>query len=318
MSALIVKIALATITSGCYNAKDEINMTIQETSHHNILSVIIPTYNQYSLLERSLSSLFKQNYALSKYEIIVVDDNSNDNTEQMLKKYLKKYSNLLVIKNKINRGSGYARTLGINQAKGNVLVFTDSDCILPEDWLKKIAERFENKDVVCVQGTQECRGKWGKFMYEGRDAIDFFKSRNILDTKNLAIRRDLILKYKFDSQMRYSSDYELGQRLSRDVKIHYDSNITVIHTCDNFHSSIERGKHWGQAQGLTYIKHGKGVNPKFKYPLFMLLFYYLGGLLYFSVKYKSIRGGIAFFTTTLFTAIYYKKTINQWKSKKSF
>jgi hypothetical protein len=116
--------------------------------------------------------------------------------------------------------------------------------------------------------------------------------------------------------MRYSSDYELGQRLSRDVKIHYDSNISVIHTCENFHSSIHRGKNWGRAQGLVYIKHGEGFNPKFKFPIIVLLFYYLGGLLYFSAKYKSIRGGIAYFTTTFFTVIYFKKTINRWKSGK--
>ena len=272
------------------------------------LSVIIPTYNRGNYLDRTLNSLFKQDYPLSKYEVIVVDDASTDNTYKVLDKYLKKYSNLQVIRNNENRGSDYARTLGVKMAKARVLVFTDSDCILYPDWLHKIAKRFENERVLCVQGTQECKGKWGKFMYEGQEAIDFFKKRNILDTKNLALNRNLFLKYKFDPKMSSSCDYELGQRLSKDIQIIYDPNISVIHVSDNFQSLLARGKRWGKAQAYTFKKHGqRSINPKFKYPIILLFFYYLGALFYFSIKYRSLRGGIAFFTTTFTTALYYKK-----------
>jgi glycosyltransferase involved in cell wall biosynthesis len=274
------------------------------------LSVIIPTHNRDYYLDRTLDSLFKQDYPLSKYEVIVVDDASTDDTVKVLNKFLKKYSNLKVIRNSENKGSCYSRTLAVNRAKARVVVFTDSDCVLYPDWLCKISRRFEGERVLCVQGTQECEGKWGKFMYEGKEALRFFKKRNILDTKNLAIDRNLFLKYKFDLKMRTSCDYELGQRLSKDVKIVYDPNICVIHFCDNFQTFLTRGRNWGKAQAYTYKKHGpESVNPKFKYPILFLFFYYLGTLFYFSLRYRSLRGGIAFFVTTFTTALSFKNNI---------
>ena len=286
------------------------NIKYSSVIHDTVLSVVIPTYNRAYQLDRCLNSLFKQNYPLSKYEVIVVDDDSRDNTPKVLEKYLKKYPTLQVIRNYENKGSDYARTVGVKRAKARVVVFTDSDCILPPNWLRKIARKFENKKVLCVQGTQECKGKWGKFMYQREETITFYKKRRTLDTKNLAIMKDLFLQYKFDPKIPVSGDYELGQRLSKDIDINYDPNIIVIHVCDDFSSSIRRGKNWGKAQGYIHKKYGWGsVNPKFRYPLILLFFYYLGGLFYFSLKYLSLRGGIAFFTTTFLTAYHFKKSI---------
>lgn len=286
------------------------NIEYSFTIHDIVLSVVIPTYNRAYQLDRCLNSLFKQDYPLLKYEVIVVDDDSRDNTPEVLGKYLKKYPNLQVIRNYENKGSDYARTLGVKRAKASVVVFTDSDCILPYYWLRKIAKKFEDEKVQCVQGTQECKGRWGKFMYEREEAMQYYKKRKTLDTKNLAIRRELFLRYKFDPKMPVSGDYELGQRLSKDIDISYDPNIIVFHVCDDFPSSIRRGKAWGEAQGYVHKKYGWGsVNPKFKYPLVLLFFYYLGGLFYFSLKCRSLRGGIAFFTTTFLTAHHFKKSI---------
>lgn len=277
------------------------------------LSVIIPTYNRANDLDRCLDSLFKQDCSLSKYEVIVVDDASTDNTSKILDKYLKKYSSLQVTINNEQMGPNYSRTLGSKRAKARVLVFTDSDCILYPDWVRKVAKKFENESVLCVQGTQECRGKWGKFMYEGEEAISFFRKRKTLDTKNLAINKNLFLKYKFDPKLRTAGDYELGQRLSKEIEIIYDPNISVIHVCDNFQDLARRGKNWGMVQAYAYEKHGFGSNnPKFNYPIFLLFFYYLGALFFFSIKLRSLRAGIAFFVTTFTTALYFKLSRLRW------
>lgn len=278
--------------------------------HDPVLSVVIPTYNRAYQLDKCLKSLLKQDFPLSECEVIVVDDYSSDNTPEVLEKFLSRFPTLHVIRNDENKGSNQARLLGVEKAKASVVVFTDSDCTLPADWLHKIAEKFKNEKILCLQGTQECKGKWGKFMYEREEAIEYYKRRKTLDTKNLAIKRDLILQYKFDAKINVAGDYELGQRLSRDIEINYDPGIRVFHVCDNFSAAMQRGKNWGKAQAYVYRKHGWGsVNPKFKYPLVVLLFYYLGGLLYFALKYRSLPGGIAFFTTTFLTALHFKKTV---------
>lgn len=279
------------------------------TKEKLILSVIIPTYNREQYLNQCLNSLFKQKYPLSKYEVIVINDNSTDSTIKVLENY-SKYINLHVINNPKKRGSNYSRILGIKSAKADIVVFTDSDCILPPDWISKIAKKFESRKVLCVQGTQKCEGKWGKFMHEGEKNLCNLKERSSLDTKNLAIRKKLILKYLFDEAMSNTGDYELGQRLSKDIKIHYDPSISVIHVCDIFSTCLERGKRWGEAAAYIYVKYGeKNINKRLKLPIYLLFFYYLGGLFYFSLKYKSFRGGIMFFVTTFLMAVHFKRNI---------
>jgi glycosyltransferase involved in cell wall biosynthesis len=273
------------------------------------ISVIIPAYNREEYLGLCLDSLFKQSFPLLKYEVIVIDDNSTDNSKKLLENYSKKYVNLNVINNSDKNGSDHARALGIKNANADIIVFTDSDCILPSDWLSKIAKKFENRNVLCVQGTQKCEGKWGKFMHEGEKSLHILKKKRALDTKNLAIRKNLIFKHSFNKTISNTGDYELGQRLSRNIKIHYDPNITVTHIFNNFSSSLERGKRWGKAAAYIYEKYGEErINKRLKLPLCLLFFYYLGGLFYFLYKYKSFRGGIMFFVTTFLTAFYFKKT----------
>jgi len=280
------------------------------TKEKLILSVIIPTYNREQYLNQCLNSLFRQDYPLSKYEVIVIDDNSTDNTIRVLENYSKNYINLHVINNPNKRGSNYSRTLGIKSAKADIIVITDSDCILPSDWLSKIAKKFENRKVLCVQGTQKCEGKWGKFMHEGEKCLHNLKEKRALDTKNLAIRKKLILQYSFDKAISNTGDYELGQRLSKEIKVNYDPNIIVIHVCDIFSTSLERGKRWGEAAAYIYKKYGEErINKRLKLPIYLLFFYYLGGLFYFSFKYKSFRGGIMFFVTTFLMAVHFKRNL---------
>ena len=178
-----------------------------------LLSVVIPTFNHADRLDKCLTSLFQQDFPLSKYEVIIVSDDINGDTPKVLKNYSKKHPNLQIITNHEAKGSDYARNLGINVVKTNLIVFTDDDCIFPQDWLHKIAKKFQNNKVLCLQGTQQCRGKWGKFMQEGKEYLQILKKKRALDTKNLTIRRDIILQYKFDEKMQAGGDYELGQRL---------------------------------------------------------------------------------------------------------
>ena len=89
-----------------------------------LFSVIIPTYNRVSLIEETLRSVFRQKF--KDYEVIVVDDDSNDRTENVLESYL---GRIRLLKQTTNKGSGAARNLGISQAQGLYIAFLDSDDI---------------------------------------------------------------------------------------------------------------------------------------------------------------------------------------------
>lgn len=87
-----------------------------------MVSVIIPTYNRAEPLKKSIDSVLKQTY--EKFEIIVIDDGSDDNTYDVIKNI--KDNRIRYIKNEFNQGSNASRNIGINNAKGTFIAFQDS------------------------------------------------------------------------------------------------------------------------------------------------------------------------------------------------
>ena len=90
-----------------------------------LISIIVPIYNTESYLEKCLDSLVNQ--TLKNIEIILINDGSPDNSEKIIKKYLKKYSDKIVYYKKENEGQGVARNYAIKLARGEYLTFVDSD-----------------------------------------------------------------------------------------------------------------------------------------------------------------------------------------------
>lgn len=276
------------------------------------LSVVIPTYNRAYQLDNCLTSLFKQNYPQRKYEVIIIDDNSYDETRKVTNKYSKKYSNLKVIKNKKNMGPYYGRNLGAKLSKSPIVVFTDDDCNFPLSWLMKIEKSFQNQKISCVQGTQKYGGKDPSPEAEDEFYIEMLKKRNGLDTKNLAIRRDLILKHKFNERIRVTGDAELGLRLALNhVMIKYDPNIWVNHSPNySFKDRISRAKNWGIDYAIIHQTYGwNSIDSRFRYPFPLLFFFYLGSSLYFLFKDRSFQKTITFVLMLLIQSLYFKITL---------
>ena len=92
------------------------------------LSVIIPIYNVEKYIEKCIKSLLDNDLGFSEYEIIVVDDESPDNSLNIVKELANQYSNIKIISQK-NKGLGGARNTGISNSKGEYVLFLDSD-----DW----------------------------------------------------------------------------------------------------------------------------------------------------------------------------------------
>lgn len=110
-------------------------------------SVIVPCYNAQRTLARCLDSLFAQGVAREEYEVIVVDDGSTDQSLQIVSGYT-----CQLLGNPRNMGPGVARNLGAARAQGEILVFIDSDCIAPPDWLAGIGRHFAGDLVQAVWG----------------------------------------------------------------------------------------------------------------------------------------------------------------------
>lgn len=117
------------------------------------ISIITPTRNNKQLLLQCLSSIFNQTVSPSIYEVIIVDDFSSDNTQELVNRFMQSHKNLRFFKSP-RRGVSVARNLGVKMAEGDIIGFVDSDMVLEQDWIKKILSFYkENKGAVGVSGT---------------------------------------------------------------------------------------------------------------------------------------------------------------------
>ena len=123
------------------------------------ISVIVPIYNVEEYLEKCLDSLVNQ--TLKDIEIILINDGSPDNSEAIVKKYLKKYKEKIVYHKKKNEGQGIARNYGINLAKGDFISFVDSDDYIDLTMFEKLYNKAieEKSDIVASVGFIEVKNE---------------------------------------------------------------------------------------------------------------------------------------------------------------
>ena len=125
----------------------------KDSSFFNDISVIVAAHNEEKDIANLLDSLSFQEYPKDKYEVIIINDRSRDNTEGIIKKYSEKYNNIKYLKidkgDKNLVGKKNALTKGIEQSNGNILLFTDADCVPGKNWLKSMNNQFNlGFDVV--------------------------------------------------------------------------------------------------------------------------------------------------------------------------
>ncbi len=116
-------------------------------------SIIVPTYNRVAELREFLDFADKINYPKQDFELIVVDDGSQDSTLEFLQEAKKKFTSLrLHYDTQVNQGPAKARNKGASFAKGKYLLFVDSDCLLPAEWLNEIKKELDKQEVLFFGG----------------------------------------------------------------------------------------------------------------------------------------------------------------------
>ena len=130
-----------------------------------VVSIIIPCYNSFKDMSRCLNSLENQSY--KNFEVIVIDDCSNDDSKEKLLKYAQSTSlNIHILSNEINKGPGYSRNVGIQHAKGEWISFCDADDWYANDRLKKMTDASENADCVLCNYSKV-------YLNRGEEVIDY-------------------------------------------------------------------------------------------------------------------------------------------------
>ena len=111
-----------------------------------LISIIITSYNAGKYLEQCIDSALRQTY--TNIEIILVNDGSKDNTEEIAVEYAEKYNNIKYFFQE-NSGVSVARNVGINNANGKCIMFVDGDDYLDEHIVEQLAAEMGNSDIIC-------------------------------------------------------------------------------------------------------------------------------------------------------------------------
>lgn len=117
-----------------------------------IITVIIPTHNGTNKVEETIASLVKQDLPRSKYEVIVVDNASTDNTKDAVEEASRKYNLDVRYIYEPKLGLHNARHAGARSAHGEILAYTDDDTICSKAWLRELLSCYGSNEVGCVGG----------------------------------------------------------------------------------------------------------------------------------------------------------------------
>ena len=116
-----------------------------------IISIIIPVFNSKKTIKKCLNSIFNQKINHLLFEVIIINDNSKDNSLSIIENFKKKFDNISIINNSKNIGPGFSRNKGLRVAKGNYIQFLDSDDHLYDNSLKVLISYISKFkfDILC-------------------------------------------------------------------------------------------------------------------------------------------------------------------------
>lgn len=188
------------------------------------LSIIVPVYNVYEYIDKCLKSLVNQ--TLENIEIIVVNDGSPDNSQEIIDKYTKQYPNKIKSFITENGGQGSARNLGIEKASGEFIAFVDSDDFVEAKMYEKMYKKAIEKNsdiVICGNNTITLNGKIIKetALLYNNDTLNILFGK--MAVWNKIYKRSLLLKnkIKFRSKVWYEDVDFTIKALFSNVKIDY-------------------------------------------------------------------------------------------------
>lgn len=216
-----------------------------------VVSIIIPVFNDSIRLRECLLALKNQTYPSDLYEVIVVDNNSTDNLAQRIEDldYVK-------LEKEVILGSYAARNKGISVAKGQILAFTDSDCVPSREWLENgvLSLKAENADLV--------GGKITFSFSPQRSSAEIFDSITALQVKkNIELRKVTVtanlFAYRyvfnsigvFDDSLKSGGDFKwTGKATDAGFKLAYAAGAEILHPARDLNSLIKKGYRVGTGQ----------------------------------------------------------------------
>lgn len=185
-------------------------------------SIIIPVYNRPNEIDELLSSFVNQDYS-QEFEVLVIEDGSEEKSKQIVEKYRDELT--IQYFDKENTGAGQSRNYGMERANGNYFIILDSDVILPNHYLSSIEKSLKNNYTDAFGGADAAHSSFTdlqkainysmtSFFTTGgirgkKDSVGKFQPRSF----NMGISKKAFEKTNGFSEMQYGEDIDLTFRL---------------------------------------------------------------------------------------------------------
>lgn len=225
-----------------------------------IISVIVPVYNGSDTIALCLSHLMSNDYPASSYEVIIVDNNSTDNTREII---IADGRARYICEKK--QGQSAARNAGAKEAAGEIVAFIDADCLVNKLWLKEVEKSLTHKSVAVVGMRKHITRNSGDEL-QAEDYYRYWEKEiasghlNKLCGSNFAMYKEFFWELGgFDEDLLVYEDIELGFRITENSgKIRFNKDMFVHHIyLDSIDSRFKKIEKHGGFEYNVYQKHRK-------------------------------------------------------------
>lgn len=270
-----------------------------------LISVLITTHNRSDLLKRAIESVLKQTY--KTLEVIVIDDGSTDDTEEVVNGYLKQYENLKYLKHSEAKGANVARNNGINHAHGEYIAGLDDDDAFSDTYIETLLNAYDDNYSCVVAATKVVMPKKTVLLTkkETIDLDDLLYSNDI-GNQVLVKKKNLIKAGLFDEALPACQDYDMWVRLISVCGPAKGVNTTfeLIYQDHDINRISTKSHKKFKGYFMFYKKHKDKMNRKQRQSQLFTIYAH-------QKKFLSLHHFIIFFHTKNFLAMLrYKK--RQW------
>ena len=196
-----------------------------------LVSVVMPAYNASKTIESAVASVLNQTF--DDFELIIINDCSNDDTEKKIEMLLQSDKRIRYIKNQNNSGVAYSRNHGVSVACGKWIAFLDSDDMWRKDKLEKQLQLVNDNSNALITYTASAFMDWEgngyNYIMPVSDKIDYkgLLRKNLLSCSSVMVKKELIEKYKMPSDD-MSEDYAVWLMILREVDYAYGINEPLL------------------------------------------------------------------------------------------